>query len=81
MPNVEHRGQSHPLSPPACQRITYINVANGRKMRPSRGQIQVLKAASTITGLAIQMMNRPSRGKSPANMANRHPIVVPFSKS
>ena len=33
------------------------------------------KAASTRSGRAIQMMNRPRRGKTPAKIANRHPMV------
>jgi hypothetical protein len=52
-----------------------MRVANGRKMMPRKGQIKELKAAATRAGLAIQMMNSASRGKIPANNANRHPIL------
>jgi hypothetical protein len=40
---------------------------------PSSGQINVPNAASTKSGLASQIMSNLSRGKSPANMANRQP--------
>src|SRR5215218_3337028 len=46
-------------------------------MMPSSGHMNVLNAASTRAGLASQIMNNPSRGKSPANMANRQPIWLP----
>ena len=68
------QNQSQPLSPPACQRMTYMSVAKGRKIRPSSGQIHESKAASTMLGLATQTMNRASRGKIPANSTNRHPM-------
>src|SRR5215208_4659162 len=45
-------------------------------MMPSSGQINVSNAESTRTGLASQIINNPSRGKSPANMANRQPILL-----
>src|SRR5215208_5450190 len=45
-------------------------------MIPSSGQMNVSNAASTRAGLASQIMNNPSRGKSPANMANRQPILL-----
>src|SRR5215207_11255781 len=45
-------------------------------MIPSSGQINVLNAASTRAGLASQIMNSPSRGKSPPKMANRQPILL-----
>src|SRR5688500_5246690 len=44
-------------------------------MMPSRGISHVLKAAATNAGLATQTMNSANRGKSPANSANRQPIV------
>src|SRR3954470_22334464 len=69
--------QNHPHAvrpKPGMNRITYIRVANGKKMMPSRGTSQVLKAAETSAGLATQTMNSASRGKSPANIANRQPI-------
>src|SRR5215216_2373190 len=43
-------------------------------MMPSSGQMNVSNAASTNAGLASQIMNSPSRGKSPAKRANRQPI-------
>jgi hypothetical protein len=43
---------------------------------PSNGQMNVPNAASTRAGLAIQTMSRPSRGKSPPNMANKQPILL-----
>jgi hypothetical protein len=43
---------------------------------PSSGQMNVSNAASTKAGRAIQMINSPSHGKSPANMANRQPILL-----
>ncbi|GAA3140175.1 hypothetical protein GCM10010486_02560 [Nonomuraea roseoviolacea subsp. carminata] len=52
----------------------YIRVANGRKIRPSRGQIHVWKTAPTRAGRAIQMMKTAMRGKIPANMANKQPM-------
>src|SRR5215212_7531398 len=45
-------------------------------MMPSSGHMNVLNAESTRAGLASQIMNNPSRGKSPANMANRQPILL-----
>src|SRR5918994_5925735 len=48
-------------------------------MIPSNGRMNVLKAASTRAGLATQMMNSPSRGKSPANNASRQPILLTSS--
>src|SRR5215216_4318779 len=42
---------------------------------PSNGKMNVSNAALTRAGLAIQTINRPRRGKSPANMANRQPIL------
>lgn len=42
-------------------------------MIPSSGQMNVSNAAPTRSGLASQIMSNPSRGKSPANMANRQP--------
>src|SRR5215213_9329071 len=45
-------------------------------MMPSSGQRNVLNAAPTRAGLAIQIMSSASRGKSPPNMANRQPILV-----
>src|SRR5215203_1212067 len=43
-------------------------------MMPSNGKRNVWKAASTRAGLAIQSIKSASRGKSPPNRANRHPI-------
>jgi hypothetical protein len=40
-------------------------------MMPSRGKMNVLNAASTRTGLAIQSTNSASRGKRPPNNANK----------
>src|SRR5918994_639865 len=48
-------------------------------MIPSNGQMKVWKAASTRAGLATQMMNTPSRGKSDPNKANRQPILLTSS--
>jgi hypothetical protein len=47
-------------------------------MIPRSGKIHVSKAALTSPGRATQMMNRPSLGKIPANIANRHPIVASY---
>src|SRR3954453_15432788 len=70
------QNHSPPINPtPGVYRITYINVANGRKMIPSSGTIPPRKAAPTSAGRAIQMMNSASRGNSPAKSANRQPIV------
>src|SRR5690242_2136798 len=44
-------------------------------MIPIKGMIHVLKAAATKAGLATQTMNSANRGKSPANRANRQPIL------
>ena len=55
-----------------------MRVANGRKMMPRSGQSQVLKAASTRAGRATQTMNRASRGKTPANNANKQPMTAPL---
>ncbi len=43
---------------------------------PSSGKMNVLNAASTRTGLAIQSINSASRGKRPPNNANKQPILV-----
>src|SRR5215212_1527222 len=45
-------------------------------MRPSSGKMNVLNAASTRTGLAIQRISSASRGKSPPNIANKQPILI-----
>jgi hypothetical protein len=44
-------------------------------MMPSSGHRKVLNAASTRSGLATYKMNTASRGKTPANNANRQPIA------
>src|SRR5918992_2575041 len=51
-------------------------VVKGRKMMPSSGKMNVLNAASTRTGLAIQRISSASRGKSPPNIANKQPILI-----
>ena len=43
---------------------------------PSSGKMNVLNAASTRTGLAIQSTNSASRGNRPPNNANKQPILV-----
>ena len=43
---------------------------------PSSGKMNVLNAASTRTGLAIQSINSASRGKRPPNNANKQPTLV-----
>ena len=43
---------------------------------PSSGKMNVLNAASTRTGLAIQSINSASRGKRPPNNANKQPTRV-----
>jgi hypothetical protein len=53
-------------------------VAIGKKMMPSSGMSHVLNAAATKAGRATQMMNSANRGKSPANTANKQPIVQSF---
>src|SRR5215207_9274262 len=53
-----------------------MSVVKGRKMMPSSGKMNVLNAASTRTGLAIQSTNSASRGKRPPNIANKQPILV-----
>jgi hypothetical protein len=56
--------------------MMYISVVNGKKMMPRIGQSQLpLKAVLTIAGRASQRRRVPSRGKRPANIANRQGIV------
>src|SRR5215203_5513149 len=45
-------------------------------MMPNSGRRNVLKAAPTRAGLAIQTMSRARRGKAPPKSANRQPIFV-----
>jgi hypothetical protein len=56
--------------------MMYISVVNGKKMMPRIGQSQLpLKAVLTIAGRASQRSRVPSRGKRPANIANRQGMV------
>src|SRR5215207_9382620 len=45
-------------------------------MMPSSGKMNVLNAASTRTGLAIQSTNSASLGNRPPNNANKQPTLV-----
>jgi hypothetical protein len=53
-----------------------MRVVNGRKMTPSRGKNQLPpNAALNIAGRAIQMKKIAIRGKAPAKIAKRQPIL------
>src|SRR5512139_555400 len=68
--------QSKPVTPPGAT-STYIRVAQGRKIRPSKGQIkEPLKAALHTIGLASHQMAPPTRGPKRRRIVKKQHMFV-----
>src|SRR5881394_1252917 len=66
------QAQSHPTTLPKGATATNISVVQGRKTKPSAGQMKVSKAADQRDGFTSHQKSMPTRGPAKSVIKKRH---------